>query len=143
LQNLKNNSEREINALDLIGNPVSAIELLKAEELLKMNYGVDYPKEKFSMLWEMIKEEGWTDIRLKETLKWFLKRKKFPNWTVADWFEYGTKLFNNAEYLKQLNEIGKSLNEQIEWYIINGVYLWKYKDGIELPFEKAVFKKQN
>lgn len=124
-----------INYLNLIGEPIKKQDILSAEEMLKMNYGVDYPAEKFSMLWQMIKEEGWTDHRLRETVKWFLKNKKFPNWTISDWFDYGVKLYSYNEYLKVLHE-NRSLNEQIEWYKINGVMCWKYIDNVELPFEK-------
>lgn len=124
-----------INYLNLIGEPIKKQDILSAEEMLKMNYGVDYPAEKFSMLWQMIKEEGWTDHRLRETVKWFLKNKKFPNWTISDWFDYGVKLYSYNEYLKQLHE-NRGLNEQIEWYKINDVLCWKYIDGTELPFEQ-------
>ncbi|MEW6507206.1 MAG: hypothetical protein AB1432_05615 [Bacteroidota bacterium] len=136
---MKNNSINEVNALDFIGEPIKAADILKAEEMLKMNYGIDYPTEKFSMLWEMIKEQGWTDYRLKETLKWFLRNKRYPNWTIADWFDYSVKLFSYAEYLDKLN-INKGLNEQIEWYNLHGIYCWRYKDGTEIPLPKAEFK---
>lgn len=128
----------EINALDFIGKQLKPIDIMKAEEMLKMNYGIEYPAEKFSMLWEMIKEEHWTDYRLKAIMKWFLKNKRFPNWTIADWFDYGVKLYGYAEYLNKLHT-NRGLNEQIEWYNINGVQCWKYKDGTELPFEKVNF----
>lgn len=132
--NLKNRDS--INALDFIGGKVTSEDILKAEEFLKMNFGVDYPKEKFSMLWEMIREEGWTSERLKQTLKNFLKTKKFATWTIADWFDYKIELYGYSEYLKKLNERGKTFNNEIEWYRVGGVPFWKYKDVTELPLER-------
>jgi hypothetical protein len=122
-----------INALDLIGGKAKPEEIFKSEELLKMNYGVEYPQEKFTMLWDMIREEGWTNERLKQTVKYFLKNKKFATWTIADWFDYGVKLYSYSKYLEELMQKGASFNNEIEWFKIDGVPFWKYKDGIELP----------
>lgn len=131
---MKSNSPISANVLDLIGEKITKIDIVKAEEMLKLNFGVSYSKEKFALLWEMILEDGWTDYRLKETLKYFLKTKKYPNWTISDWFDYSCDVYNYAEYLVKLNE-NRQLNEQIEWYLINGVRVWKYKNGFSLPFE--------
>lgn len=122
-----------INALDLIGEKIKPDEIFKSEELLKMNYGVDYPKEKFSMLWDMIREDNWTNERLKQTVKYFLKNKKFATWTIADWYDYGVKLFSYSKYLEELAKKGATFNNEIEWFKIDGVPFWKYKDDIELP----------
>jgi hypothetical protein len=122
-----------IDALDLIGEKVKPDEIFKSEELLKMNYGVEYPQEKFTMLWEMIREEGWTNEHLKQTVKHFLKNKKFATWTIADWFDYGVKLFSYTKYLEELSKKGAAFNNEIEWFRIDGVPFWKYKDGVELP----------
>lgn len=124
-----------INALDLFGEKISAVDVTKAEEYLKLNYGVDYPKEKFSMLWEMIIEDNWSNERLFRTLKWFLKTKKFPNWTTADWFEYGIKIFPHSWYLQKIHEGVRSCDMQ--GYRIDGKVFWKMKDNEELPFEKV------
>lgn len=145
LKSLKNSDS--INALQLIGKPLNAEDIVKAEEMIRMNYGIDYPKEKFAMLWEVIQEEGWTDYRLRETVKWFLKTKKFPNWTIADFFEFGVKLYSHNEYIRQLNE-NKNLNEEIEWYYVptgdgEKIMMWKYKDGVELPLEKVNIRRNN
>lgn len=100
-----------------------------------MNYGVDYPVEKFSMLWEMIREDRWTSGRLQATLRWFLKNKRFPNWTIADWFDYEVKIYPYSWYLKQVNEFGAKVNSDIEMYRINGRVYYKYRDESQLPFE--------
>jgi hypothetical protein len=100
-----------------------------------MNYGVDYPEEKFTMLWQMIIEDKWTSARLTATLKWFLKNKKFPNWTIADWFDYEVRLYPHSWYLKQVHEFGVGVNKQIEKYRVNGKILYKYQDTTQLPFE--------
>lgn len=136
----KIDSQSSISALQLIGERVRLEDFIKAEELIKLNFGIDYIPAKFNMLWEMIYAEGWTNYRFQTTLKWFIKNKKFPNWTIADWFEYDVKLYTYNEYLKQLHN-NKNLNQEIEWYKVNGVLLWKYKDGKDLPLEKYVPKK--
>lgn len=124
------------NALDLFGEELIAEDILKAEEMLKLNFGVEYSQEKFSMLWDMIQEEGWTRERLMWTVKHFLKTKKFPNWTIADWFDYDVKLYPYTWYMQQVNEFGGVVNDQLEIFKINGTFLYRYKDGTDLPFER-------
>ncbi len=123
------------NALDFAGERIVSDDLIKAEEILKLNYGIDYPIEKFTILWEMIMEEKWTKQRLMATVKWFLKTKRYPNWTIADWFDYQVKLYPHSWYIKQINEGVKS--SEIECYKINGKAYFKLIDGITLPFEKV------
>lgn len=124
------------NALDLMGEKISWSDIEKAEELIKINYGIDYPKEKLTVLWNMIKEANWTNERLERTVKWFLKTKKFPNWTIADWFEYEVKLYPHAWYLEQISKGYK--NDDLCAYKINGRVFWKFNDNVDLPFEKIV-----
>ena len=124
-----------INALDLIGEKASGKDYAKAKALLEMNYGIEYQKEKFSMLFEMIAEEQWSSERFMRTVKWFLKNKKFPNWTIADWFEFGIKLYPYSWYQEQLSKGIK--HEEMEAYRINGKILWKMKDENDLPLEKV------
>jgi len=45
----------------------------KAVAYLQQAYGVDYPKEKFSILFDLIVDEGWKEERFTETLKGFLR----------------------------------------------------------------------
>lgn len=128
-----------ISALNLIGEKISFADCLKAEEMLKLNYGVEFPKEKFSMLWQMLVEEGWTKHRLETTIKWLLKNKKYATWTVADFFEYDVKVFPYSWYLEELHKLGGTeASQQFEaWKLPDGSVVWKYKDGHTLPFEKV------
>ncbi len=116
-----------INALDLIGTKITATDRVKAEELIKMNFGAEYPKEKFQMLWELIREENWSKERFHQTLKHFLKTKKFPNWTIADFFEYESpRLFPYSKYLLELSK-NSNLNNEIEWCKVNDTRFFYYK----------------
>ncbi len=105
--------------------------------MLQTNFGIEFLNEKFEMLFELILEEGWTHERFRETLKWFLKNHKYPNWTIADWFNYSVKLYPYSWYLKQPDK------SQLEAYQVklpktnSTVVLWKNIDGYELPFEKV------
>ena len=137
LQNLKINLENPegINALDLIGSKATPDDFIKAEVLIKTSFGVKYTKEKFSLLWELILEEGWTKERLNQTVKYFLKNKKFATWTIADWFDYTIKLYPYSWYLDQIHQFGSSANKTIERYRIQGKVLYRYYDGNILPFE--------
>lgn len=134
--NLLQENPNGFNALDLIGDKISWSDIEKAEELIKINYGVDYPKEKLTVLWNMIKEENWTNERLQRTVKWFLKTKKFPNWTIADWFEYQIKLYPYGWYKEQISK--GFTDSDMQGYKINGRTCWKFKDNDELPFEKII-----
>ncbi len=120
--------------MDLIGERASSEDINKAIALVEMNFGIPVQDEKVAMLFEMIQEDNWTSERLKRTVKWFLKNKKFPNWTIADWFEFGIKLYPYSWYKEQLSKGIK--HEEMEAYRINGKILWKMKDDLELPFEK-------
>jgi len=125
-----------INALDLIGKKITPEDFAQAREMLQTNFGIEFLNEKFEMLFELILEEGWTHERFRETLKWFLKNHKYPNWTIADWFNYSVKLYPYSWYLKQPDK------SQLEAYKVklpktnSTVVLWKNKDGVELPFQK-------
>jgi hypothetical protein len=123
-----------ISIFSLYGIPAKFSDCADAERLLKMNFGNDYPEAKFTMLWEMIVEEGWTKERLQSTLKWFLKNKKFPSWTIADWFDYDQKLYPYSWYQQKISEGAK--DSDMQGYKINGSVLWCLK-GNELPFEKV------
>ncbi len=116
-----------VNALDLIGSKITASDKVRAEQLIQMNYGVEYPSEKFQMLYEMIENDNWSSERFQHTLKWFLKTKKFPNWTIADFFEHKSpKLYPYSRYLSEL-EKNRSLNDEIEWCTVEELRLWYYK----------------
>jgi hypothetical protein len=123
-----------INYLDLIGEKAAGKDFAQAQAFIEMNYGVEYPKEKLSILFDLIREENWSAERLKATVKWFLKTKKYPNWTVADWFEYGEKLYPYSWYQEQVNNGVR--DEDLQGYRVNGKVWWKLKDNTELPFEK-------
>ena len=92
----------------------------------------------------MIREEKWSEERFTRTLKWFLKGKKFPSWTISDWFDYDIKLYSYGWYLQQVHEQGASINNSIEVYeIAEGISGYKFIDGNELPFPRRllVFRK--
>lgn len=127
-QHLRNNSGK-IDALDLIGERAGPKDFLECEAVIETNYGVDYDPEKFSMLWSMVKQEGWSAKRLKETVLVFIKNNKYPSWTVADFFEHGCKLYNYTQYMKELDKY-RGLNEEIIWFTIRGVRLWGYTNEV-------------
>ena len=122
--------------MDFIGDPISTEDISKSEELLKMNFGKEYRSEFFNMLWGLVKEDGWTNYRLRETIKWVLKNKRWQNLTIADFYDYKLELRPYHEYLEELHK-DRTLNEQIEWYWVEDQKFWKYKDGTNLPLKKV------
>ncbi|MGE5681691.1 MAG: hypothetical protein ACM34K_12510, partial [Bacillota bacterium] len=135
-------SKEGVNALDLIGEPANSDDFNKAIDFIEMNFGVPVNDAKVLMIFDLIKEENWSKERLNQTIKHFLKTKKFKDWVIADLFDYGVKLFPYSWYQEQ---IGKGVkHEEMESYIVNNQVLWKMKDGKELPFErpkpKYIFK---
>ena len=76
------NPSTGINALDLVGEKVTGKDFTRAKAMLEMNYGIEFLKEKFQMLFELIAEENWTTFRLDETIKWYFIHKKFATWTI-------------------------------------------------------------
>jgi len=130
-----------INGLDLIDSPLISSETFKKGAiLLEQNFGIDYPKEKFDMLFTMIKEEGWTEYRFMQTLKWFLKNKRYSSWTIADWFDFGVRLYPYEWYLEQQAKAGnytKALPQMDVYIMPDGKTRgYRWKDGMDLPLEK-------
>lgn len=124
------------NALALIESPPLTNEIvLAAQAQLEINYGTQYDPHKITQLALMMIEEGWSVERFKLTLKWFLKNKPFPAWTISDWFSYKAEIHNYAWYLQQVHEFGESVNAQIRFYhVASDVTGYSYEQ--DLPFEK-------
>lgn len=130
--------ESGVNALDLLDSAsIQSGVFVRAVAALQSNYGTEYSQEKVALLFDMIREDGWSEERFTRTLKWFLKTRPFAAWTIADWFSYGVKLYPYAWYLEQVSKNGASVNKQIESYRLpDGIIAYRYADGEELPFEK-------
>jgi len=112
--------------------------------MLEANYGTEYNSEKAALLFDVVREEGWSEERFLRTLKWFLKNKPFPAWTVADWFQHGVRVYPYEWYLEQQAKAGpyRRVLDQMEMYRLpDGIVVFKWKDGEELPFEKIDFKR--
>lgn len=126
-----------MNGLDLVpSEPLKPESFAKAVIMLEQNFGMAYPKEKMAMLFDMIREEGWSEERFQRTFKWFIKTKYNQAWNVSDWFGYGVKLYPESWYKKQVNEIGDTANRTIERYrLANGTIGYKWLDGEKLPLE--------
>jgi len=136
----------------VIQNGINALELIESEEvrpetfskaisILKGNYGADYSHEKALLLLEMIREEGWTEERFMRTFKWFLKNKPFPAWTIADWFQYGVRLYPLEWANQQAHEFGSGVWDRMDIYEVEStdgkkVLLFKWKDGEDVPLKK-------
>ena len=129
-----------VNGLDLIPSErVKPETFVKAKVYLEQAYGVEYPKEKFAILFDMINEEGWSEERLMRTVKWFLKTKYNQAWTIADWFQYGVKLYPfrwMRDYCAKNGIREVDFMKTLDCYLVEGVRLYKMKDGVDLPLEK-------
>lgn len=129
-----------VDAFALVESPkVSANTFIKAVAYLQQAFGVDYPKEKFSILFDLIVDEGWNEERFSRTMKWFLKTKYNQAWTVADWFQYNIKLYPFAWVRETCRKSGQSEIEFIKTldvYLVDGIRLYKVKDGVDLPLQK-------
>lgn len=129
-----------VDAFSLVNSPVvSPSTFTKAVAYLQQAYGVDYPKEKFSILFDLIVDDGWNEERFNRTLKWFLKTKYNQAWTIADWFQYGVKLYPFRWVREHCHKNGLreiDFIRSLDVYMVDGVRLYKQKDGIDLPLEK-------
>ena len=124
--------ENGINALDLIDSPpATTASLQTAVAVMQANYGTEYAPEKIALLFDMIRDEGWSEARFNRTLKWFLKNKPFPSWTIADWFSFSVKVYP-LEWT-----YGKSRNEYEGYELPEGVTVYKPIDGVKLPFPES------
>ena len=130
-----------MNGLDLVpSDPVSPGSLAKAKILVDQNVGIETAREKWMMLCREIISDGWSEERFDRTLRWFLRTKKFPDWKIADWFEYGVPLFPFAWVRTTARETGMreiDLLKSLDVYLVDGVRLYKWKDGVDLPLERG------
>jgi len=135
-------SQEGVNAFDLIpSKPVSAETFIKAAAYLQQAYGIEYPAEKFSILFDLVREENWTEERFNRTVKWFLKTKYNQAWTIADWWQYNIRLYPFVWVRESCRKSGQSEIEFIKTldvYLVDGVRLYKLKDGVDLPLERVV-----
>ena len=131
---LRNTTNFEINALDLFTETVTGIDFVKAEEMIRLNYGTDYAPEKFKLLFGMIKEDKWSHERFIKTVKHFLKHQRFSAWTIADFYGFQIKLYPYSWYSEQISKGIPACG--LEGYKVNGKVMWKLKDGETLPFER-------
>lgn len=129
-----------VDAFLLVDSPsVTPDTFIKAMAYLQQAYGVEYPKEKFSVLFDLIKDEGWTEERFQRTLKWFLKTKYNQAWTIADWFQWGIKLYpwrHYREHCFKLNIREVDFQKTLQCYVVDGVRLYREDDGQDLPLER-------
>jgi hypothetical protein len=133
-------TESGINALSLVDSPrVSSATFTAARAVLQANFGTEYADAKMALLFDLIRDDNWTEYQFNETLKWFLKNKPFPAWTVADWFSYGVKLYPHSWMVKEMmNDRGM---DGIEIYLVGGAFLFKRVDGVTLPMKRVPFVK--
>lgn len=109
---------------------------------LEANFGVKYSPEKWVFLVKEFKDSGWSLERFERTFKWFIKNKKFPAWTISDWFDYEIKVYNYQWYLYQQHLAGIYTNVLEQMYVYKlptGHIVYKWADGEELPFERVDF----
>lgn len=135
-------ASRTINALDLIpSEPIDGDTVMRAAAMMQQNTGTDTAKEKWMMLASMVIEEGWSRERFERTLKHLLKTHQWQTWTIADWFKYAVELHPYSWYCQQVMEHGASVNAQIEQYDLgNGLFGYRYVDGIGLPFPRKTIR---
>lgn len=119
------------------------------------NWGIDYSavdpdtneptadKVKALALWDILRADGWTNQQFKDQQRWFVKRVKFPNWSIAEFFgESGNgadstaRVYPHSWYLTQIQ--ANKLNAQaIGTYRVEGydkpVWGWKHEVGSKLP----------
>ncbi len=82
-------------------------------------------------LYDMIREEGWTEHRFANTCAWIAKNIPFANLTANDFFRAP---------MSRLKPYRGGTPGAIDIYKIEGKYFWKERDGQELPFEKVNLK---
>ena len=131
-----------VSAYDIIkSEPVQEQSLAFAKEVLEQNFGTPIPNSKWLMLCQRIIEQEWTEERFKKTLNWFLDNKKFPSWTISDWFDFDVKLMPFAWVRQHCHKNGLrevDFIRTLDVYMVDGIRLYKMKDGAELPLERAL-----
>ena len=136
-ESVTKNAEAGVSLFDLVDSPpVSRAAFARGLAVLQANFGTEYSPEKTAVLFDMIREDEWTESRFNSTLAWFVKSKKFPSWTVSDWFDHDVKLYPYSWMLKQV-AAGVDAKTDLEiWEVEYNVFGWKMRDGVPLPFLK-------
>jgi len=132
------NISKNLNALDLLGEKVTAEDIVKAKAILQAAYGKDFDKEKFGLFFELIQEDNWSNVRLQNAIKNLIKTNKYANWNIADLYNYGQKLHGYSWYLDQIDK-NPAANNDIVCYRIDGRAFFCKKDDVivDLPFQKV------
>lgn len=130
--------ENGVNALALIDSPpMTTATFQVAVAKLQANYGTEYSPEKIALLFDRIRSHGWSESRFLKTFNWFLENKPYAAWTISDWFAFTIPVYPYEWYLKQCRE-GEDVSKQMDRYLLpNGQVVYRWKDGQELPLEKA------
>ncbi|GEM_PF-2501079 len=129
------------NALELVASPlVTSKDLVKAQYDLEINFGTEYDKNKMVQLFAVMQSDNWTRLRFQRTFQWFLRNKRYPAWTIADWYEFGIKVYPEAWAYHKIGLEPHYNRKSFDWYKLStGEIVCKFQDGIELPLEKYEF----
>lgn len=123
-----------VNALDLADSPeVSTETFAKSMAILQANFGAEFNRERVSVLFDLIRKDGWSETRFTAVVEWFLKNKRFPTWTIADWYDYGIKVYPEAWYRKRCTESYNPLPHLDRYRLPDGTIVYREKDGQTIP----------
>ena len=105
-------------------------------------FGIDYFEKdsaanmKIKVLFEMLIEDGWTKKTFQKRCVKFFREERFSTWTPAHFLAQSrAKLYPYSWYL---DEIHKNRSARFEVYKINGVFLYKFQDGVDIGIKNAV-----
>lgn len=145
LGKLQATPENGILVAEVFNDPITSVGFSDCIKRLAVNFGIDYAgrnPEKLALLFEEMLIAGWTNEWMKQATRYFMKNNKYPTWTIADWFDLPLqKLYTHSQYTAKITEFGRGFNSEIQWYDLEGVFLWAYKKEGELPFKKKQIKK--
>jgi hypothetical protein len=117
---------------------MSVTDEVECQALLEANYGMEYSGQKVSVLFELLREENWSGERLKRVTKWICKNLKWATWTTADFMTAPLgNLYNYAWVLEEVHKDRSAMKRMEAWKVSEGVVLWRYADGTDLPYERV------
>lgn len=103
---------------------------------IQQNIGMQVSADKFLLLRTQIERSGWSKAHLVDALDWWLQNNRYPTWQVADFFAAPSpKLYPRSWYNEEVHKDPRGAAKRIESYRVAGVFLYRYADGSQLPFE--------
>jgi hypothetical protein len=121
--------------LDVLAMPMTPDDEDGCQVFLEKVYKQEYNRESMQVLFGLLREEKWSGLRLALTAKWIAKNKPWKDIKPADFITAPLGELHNFAWVQAECMKDRSAQSRMEAFrIADGLVMWRYIDGTELPF---------